>query len=97
MIGLSVSEFLALAVIPVLYRTVVAGDAAVDLGLSPAVRADGLFSGKVAVFCANGLGGGPSVIGQLIVFSYFTHKGGGSPPIRQFFSEEGVKHRSAGI
>ena len=97
MIGFSVPELLAFAVIPVLYRAVVTGDTAVDLGLSAAVRADSLFSGKVTVIRANGIGGRQRVIGQLVVLSYLTHKGGGSLPIRQFFSEEGVEYRTAGI
>ena len=57
MIGLSVPELLALAVIPVLHRAVVTGDTAVDLGLSAAVRADGLLSGKISVIGADGVGG----------------------------------------
>ena len=61
------------------------------------MRADCLLPGKVTVICANGIGGRQRVIGQLVVLGYLTHKGSGSLPIRQFFSEEGVEHRTAGI
>ena len=97
MIGFSVPELLAFAVIPVLYRAVVTGDTAVDLGLSAAVRAGCLFPGKVTVICANGIGGRQRVIGQLVVLGYLTHQCRRSFPIRQFFSEEGVEYRTAGI
>ena len=62
MIGFSVPELLTLAVIPILYRAVVTGDTAVDLGLSAAVRADCLLPGKVTVICADGIGGRQRVI-----------------------------------
>ena len=97
MIGFSVPELLAFAVIPVLYRAVVTGDTAVDLGLSAAVRADGLLSGKISVIGADGIGGGQCIIGQLIVFGNFAHQSRRRLPIGQLFAEEGVEYRTAGI
>ena len=55
-IGLSVQIFLALAVVPVLHRPVVAGDAAVDLRGLPTDRASLLFALQVAVLRADGIG-----------------------------------------
>ena len=97
MIGFSVPELLTFTVIPVLNRAVVTGDTAVDLGLSAAVRADGLLSGKISVIGADGIGGGQRIIGQLVVFGYLAHQCRSSLPIREFFSEEGVENRAAGI
>lgn len=56
LIGLPVQKFLTLAVVPVLHRAVVAGDAAVDLRGLPTDRASLLFALQVAVLRADGIG-----------------------------------------
>ena len=54
-IGDPVTEFLRLAVVPVLHRAVVSGDPAVDLGGLTAVRADRLLAGEITVGLAEGV------------------------------------------
>ena len=54
-VELPVLVLLGLSVIPVLYRTVVTGDPAVNLGLLAAFRAGEVLSGDIAVFFTDGI------------------------------------------
>ena len=63
-IDLAVLELLGLAVVPVLHRTIVAGNAGIDLGLLAAVGAAILLAGQIAVIRADGVGGRQGVVGQ---------------------------------
>ena len=97
LIDLSVVELLGLAVVPVLYRAVVSGDAAVHLGGLAAVGAGELLPGQVSVVGAHRVGGGNGVVGQLVMFRDFAHQGGGRLPAGQFLPQEGVEHRAGGV
>ena len=57
----AVLELLAFAVVPVLHRAVVAGDAAVDLSRLAADGAGILLAGQVAVLGADGIGRGEGI------------------------------------
>ena len=56
-VDFSVLKFLSLSIVPVLYRTVVSGDPAVNLRRLAALRTYILFSVQIAVIPANGIGG----------------------------------------
>ena len=56
-IHLPIFELLGLSVIPVAYRAVISGDAAVYLRVLAAAGAGVLLSGQVAVIPADGIGG----------------------------------------
>ena len=85
-VDLSVLEFLRFTGIPVLNRTVVTGDTAVDLGLAAAFRAGVNLSGYVAVVGAYRIGRRKGVIGKLVIFGNLADKVGGCFPIRQLFA-----------
>ena len=96
-VHLAILELLRLAVVPVLHRAVVAGDAAVDLGAFAALGADRHLAGQIAVVLAHGIGGGQGVIGQLIVLGDLTHQLSRRLPIRQLLAQEGVEHGAGGV
>ena len=54
-VGGTVLVFLRLALVPVLYRSVVAGDTAVDLSALSADRADAVFADQIAMLCTDGI------------------------------------------
>ena len=64
-VGLPLLELLGLAVVPVLYRPVVSGDPAVDLGLLSALGTYAYLAGYVSVVPAYGIGRGDGVVRQL--------------------------------
>ena len=95
LIGFSVLILLTLAVIPVLHRAVVAGDAAVNLRFPSADGAGELLPGQIAVVCADGIGGRQRIVRQLVVLRDLTDQRRRCPPIGQLFAQEGVEHRAA--
>ena len=97
LIGFSVLILLTLAVVPVLHRAVVAGDAAVNLRFPSADGAGELLPGQIAVVCADGIGGRQRIVRQLVVLRDLTDQRRRCPPIGQLFAQEGVEHRAAGI
>ena len=67
-VNLTILVFLRLTVVPVLDRTVVTGDTAVNLGLFAALGAYKLLAYQVTVVLTYGVGGGQGVVRQLVVF-----------------------------
>ena len=96
-INLAVLVLLALAVVPVLDRTVVAGDTAVNLGLLAALRTGEMLTGNITVVGTDRVGGGHGVVGQLEVLSDLANQGGGSLPVRQLLAQEGMEHGTGGV
>ena len=93
----AVFKFLRLAVVPVLHRAVIAGDAAVDLGFFSAEGADRLLAGKIAMVFTDGIRRRQGIVRQAVVFRDFPHKGRRRLPVRQLFSEESMEHRAGGV
>ena len=93
----AILELLALALVPVLHRAVVAGDAAVDLGLLAADGAAVLLAGNVAVVGADGIGGAHGVVRQLVVLGDLPHQSRCSLPVGQFLTQEGMEYGAGGI
>ena len=93
----AVFEFLRLAVVPVLHRAVIAGDAAVDLGFFSAEGADRLLSCKIAVVFADGIRRRQGIVRQAVIFRDFPNEACRRLPVRQLFSEEGMEYRAGGI
>ena len=96
-VHLPVFELLGLAVVPVLHRAVVAGDAAVYLGGLAADGAGELFPGEVAVVGTHGVGGGHGVIGKLVVLRDLPHQVGRRLPGGQLLAQKGVEHGAGGV
>ncbi len=96
-VQLALTVFLGLAVVPVLHRAVVAGNAAVDLGRFSAFGAGEMLAREVAVIFADRIRRREGVVGELVVFGNFPHKVGGGFPVRQFFTEERMEHGAGGI
>lgn len=81
-IALAAVVFLGLAIIPVLHRAIITGDAAVNLCRLAAIRAGELLACQIAVLAANGIGGGDGVVGELIILRDLPHQGCSSLPAR---------------
>ena len=88
---------LRLACVPVLDGAVVAGDAAVDLGVLTAVGALELLAAQIAVILADGIGRGEGVVRELVVLSDLADKICCGLPARQLLAEEGVEHGAGGV
>ena len=67
----TVLVFLGFSVIPVLHRTVISGNTAVDLSLLSAFRAGKMFSAEITVLAADRIGRRNGIIRQFIIFCNF--------------------------
>lgn len=94
---LAVLELLHLAVVPVLHGTVVAGDAAPDLGVLAALGAGEVLAGNVAVVVADGVRRAHRVVRQLVVLGDLAHEVCRGLPARQLLAEEGVEDGAGGV
>ena len=96
-VHLSFLILLGLSIVPVLDRTVVAGDPAVNLCLFPAYGAGEVFTVQVAVFPADGVGGRQRIVRKLIIFCNGPYQLGRCLPVGQLFAQERMEHRTGGI
>ena len=96
-VDLSVLEFLRLAVVPVLNGAVVAGDTAVDFGLSSAYRAGVLFAAQISVILAYRIGRGQRVVRKLIVVRDLLDESRRRLPVGELFAEERVEYGARGV
>ena len=90
----AVFVFLCFSVVPVLNRTVIAGNTAVNLCLFAAFRAGKMLTADISMLRAYGICRRNSVIRQLIILCNFSYKGCGCFPVRKFFSQETMEYRS---
>ena len=81
---------LSFACVPVLHRTVVAGDTAVNFSALTALGTGKLLAGEVAVILADGVGRAYGVVRQLVILGYLADKVCGCFPIGQLLAEECV-------
>ena len=65
----AILELLCLAGIPVLHRTIVSGNAGIDLGLCTALRALPYFAGNIAIIRAYRIGRADRIIRKLVILS----------------------------
>lgn len=90
-------ELLQLAVVPVLYGTIVAGDTAVNFGGLSAFGALEVFARDIAVLFADAVRRRDGVIRQFIVFRDGSDKFCRGFPVGKFFAEERVEYRARSI
>ena len=93
----SVLVLLGLAVVPVLDRTIVAGDAAVDLSLVAADRAGELLAGQIAVILTYGVCRRHCVVRKLVILRDLADKVRCRFPVGKLLSEERVENGSGSI
>ena len=91
-VNFSVLEFLRLAIVPVLHRPIVSGNAAVHFCLCTADGTGILLTGYIPVIAAHGVCGRECIVRELIVLRNLAHQVGCSLPVRQFFTKECVEH-----
>ena len=96
-VDLAVFELLSLTIIPVLHRTIVSGDPAVDFRLLSAVRADSLLTDQVTVILTYRVGRAQGVVGEPVVFRNLANQVCGGLPVRELFTQERVEHGSGGV
>ena len=90
----SVFVLLAFSVVPVLDRTVISRDTAVNLCLFSADRTGKVLAGEIAVVRTDRIGRGQRVVRQLVVLCNLPHEGSCCFPVRQLFAEERMEYRS---
>ena len=73
-IELSVTEFLCLAVVPVLYRAIIACNSGINLGCVAALGAGELLTCEVAVILADGISGRNRIIGKSVILGNLAYK-----------------------
>ena len=96
-VSLSHLEFLRLACVPVLNRTVIAGDAGVDFGLLAADWALPLLAGEVAMVFADGIGRRHGVIREFVVLGDLPDELHAGFPAREPLTEEGMEDGARGV
>src|SRR5699024_7580082 len=89
-----VFKLLNLSIVPVLYRTVISGDPAVNLRLFSAVRAGILFAVNIAVILADGVGRRNRIVWKLIILGNLPYKKRRFLPARKLLSQECVEYGS---
>ena len=97
LVGLAVVELGNFAVVPVLDRTVVAGNAGVDFRFAAADRALEVLAVNVAVLRADRVGRGEGVVRELEVLGNLADEDGSVLPVRKFLSQEAVEYGAAGV
>ena len=93
----TVLVLLCLTIIPVLYRTVVAGDTAVNFSLLSTFRTGEMLSADVAMLLTYGIGRRNGVIRQAIILCDLTYQRRCCLPVRKFLSQECVEYSSGCI
>ena len=96
-IGNAVFVLCSLACVPVLNRTVVAGDTAVDFRLFAADRAGKMLAGQISVILTDRIGGGHGIIRQLVIFRNSLYQLCRRFPVRQLLSQERMEYGSGGV
>ena len=90
-------KLLNLPVVPVLYRTVISGDPAVDLCLSAAMRAGVLLPVDIAVILADGVGWRDRIIRKLIILRNLPYKESRFFPSWKLLAEERMEYCPGGV
>ena len=93
----TVLVLLGLTIIPVLYRTVVSGDTAVNLGLLSTFRAGEMLAADVAMLLTYGIGRRNGVIRQTIILCDLTYQRRCCLPVRKLLTQECVEYGSGCI
>ena len=93
----SVLVLLAFSVVPVLDRTVISRDTAVNLCLFSADRTCKVLAGEIAVVRTDRIRRGQRVVRQFVVLCNLPHKGSCCFPVRQFFAKERMEDSSRGV
>ena len=93
----AVLVLLGLSLVPVLHRTVVSRNPAVNLRLGSADRAGEMLAGQVSVGLTDGVSGRHGVVGQLVILRNGAYQVGGRLPVGQLLTQERVEHRAGGV
>ena len=93
-VDLALLKLCNLAVVPVLNRTVVAGDTAVNFRLLAADGAGVLLALEIAVIRADGVCRRERVVGQFVVFGNLSYEVCRRLPAIELLTEDGVEYRT---
>ena len=93
-VNCSILILLSLTVVPVLNRTVVTGNTAINLSLFATLRAGVNLTGDVTVVLTYGVCWGHCVVWELIVFSNLANKVSCTLPCWELFTKECVEYCS---
>ena len=96
-VGLSGVELFKFAVVPVLNRTIVAGDTAVNLGGAAAFRAFVNFAFEITVFLTYGIGRAHGVIRKFVVFGNLPDQVCRGFPVGELLPQERVENGAGGV
>ena len=84
----SVFIFLRFSVVPVLYRTIISGDSAVNFCFLATGRADKMFPCNIAVFFTYRIRRWQGIVRQTVIFCDLSYQCGCCLPVRKFLSQE---------
>ena len=90
----TVLVLLGLTIVPVLYRTVISCDTAVNLSLLSTFRAGEMLAADVAMLLTYGIGRLDGVIGQAIILCDLTYQRCRCLPVRKLLPKECMEYGS---